>query len=135
MDDPHTEGLSNLLNKIDFKALMEKADSIFREDDRPEINSERLNMLKRNMIDIMEILYNKEKAGLPTIDGILTEMYSREDSYIELGGIPSSIADILDCLVARGFLEKTFSPHRTYSLRRKYRNFFDALYLNRLPAA
>ena len=88
--------------------------------DKPKITPKRLVVLRRNISDIIEILYAKGEAGLFDIDMGLRNIHPKKGKnrfpYIELG-VGASL--MLEYLQNIGILEKKKYPYR---LKEEYRS-------------
>jgi len=126
MENPHIADILNLLSDFDFVGMMKNMDDELwgHSFNKPKITPERITVLKRNIEDIIKILYSKGKASLFDVDMRLTGMYPKEMNkypYVELGGGSIGAGKMLEYLTKMKILERT---KERYSLKDKYKNLF-----------
>jgi len=121
MGKPHIANILNLLCDMDFRKIMEEVDTRLYSEFvfRPKITSRRISALKRNLSDIIKILFSKIGAGLFDVDMGLRNMYDEKAGsfpYVELGGGSVGAGIMLEYLRKLGIIE----GEGKYSLKKEY---------------
>ncbi len=117
---PHIANMLNLLCDVDFRTIMEEVDIRFSAGlFKAEITPKRLCALRRNLFDVVTILFSKGEVGLFDVDMGLREKYGEEPGkfpYVELGGGSVGAGIMLEYLMKLGIVERK----GRYRLRREY---------------